>query len=199
MTTAQGPGPLAGITVIDLTRVLAGPYCTMMLAAMGARVIKVERPGTGDDSRAIGPFVNDVSAYFVSLNRGKESIALDLKDDGDRDVFDALLARADVLIENYRPGTMERLGYGCRRWFPSLWLIERSEALALGSVAPIDIRRPSSQLGNQEFAQLADRDACRRLLLERLDPIQSIHRPIVSTARPGGTASFNSRNGGTSE
>ncbi len=106
------PGPLAGITVVDLTRVLAGPYCTMMLCDLGARVIKVERPGTGDDARQIGPFIGDKSAYFVSLNRGKQSIALDLKADEDRTVFEALLERADVLIENFRAGTMERLRYG---------------------------------------------------------------------------------------
>jgi CoA:oxalate CoA-transferase len=105
-------GPLAGITVVDLTRVLAGPYCTMMLSDLGARIIKVERPDTGDDARQIGPFIEGKSAYFVSLNRGKESIALDLNDDADREVFDALLERADVLIENFRAGTMEKLGYG---------------------------------------------------------------------------------------
>jgi CoA:oxalate CoA-transferase len=105
-------GPLGGITILDLTRVLAGPYCTMVLADLGARVIKVEQPGTGDDSRAYGPFVDGGSAYFASLNRGKESIALDLKADGDRVIFEQLLARADVLVENYRPGTMEKLGYG---------------------------------------------------------------------------------------
>jgi len=109
-------GPLAGTTVLDLTRVLAGPYCTMVLADLGARIIKVERPGTGDDARAIGPFVEvrgeRESAYFLSLNRGKQSIALDLKDEADRGIFERLTARADVLIENFRPGTMEKLGYG---------------------------------------------------------------------------------------
>ncbi|MFP6622733.1 MAG: CoA transferase [Myxococcota bacterium] len=109
-------GPLAGVTVLDLTRVLAGPYCTMVLYDLGARIIKVERPETGDDARAIGPFIESggerESAYFLSLNRGKQSIALDLKDDADRAVFEQLLARADVLVENFRPGTMEKLGYG---------------------------------------------------------------------------------------
>ncbi len=104
-------GPLSGVTIIDMTRVLAGPYCTMILSDLGARVIKVEPPG-GDDSRAYGPFVNGQSAYFMSLNRGKESIALDLKSDGDRAIFEALLGRADVLVENFRPGTMDKLGYG---------------------------------------------------------------------------------------
>ncbi len=105
-------GPLSGITVADLTRVLAGPYCTMVLADLGARVIKVEVPESGDDARHIGPFVKGKSAYFMSLNRDKESIALNLKDEGDRATFDRLLERADVVVENFRPGTMERLGLG---------------------------------------------------------------------------------------
>ena len=105
-------GPLSGITILDLTRVLAGPYCTLVLADLGARVIKVEAPGRGDDSRAYGPFVNGRSAYFMAMNRGKESIALDLKAAADRAVFERLLDRADVLVENFRGGTMERLGYG---------------------------------------------------------------------------------------
>ena len=105
-------GPLADVTVLDLTRVLAGPYCTMVLADLGARVIKVERPGGGDDARAIGPFVKGQSAYFMSLNRGKESISLDLRDPADREIFEKLLPRADVLVENYRAGVMEKLGYG---------------------------------------------------------------------------------------
>ena len=116
-------GPLSGITVIDLTRVLAGPYCTMILSDLGARVIKVETPGRGDDAREYGPFVNGKSAYFISVNRGKESIALDLKDTRERGVFEALLAGADVVVENFRPGTMEKLGYGwddLRNRYPAL-------------------------------------------------------------------------------
>ncbi|MBV7255717.1 CoA transferase [Pacificimonas sp. WHA3] len=105
-------GPLSDLLIIDLSRVLAGPYCTMVLSDLGARVIKVERPGIGDDARHIGPFKDGKSAYFTSINRGKQSIALDLKAPGDRAIFEALLETADVLVENYRPGTMEKLGYG---------------------------------------------------------------------------------------
>ncbi len=103
--------PLEGIVVVDLTRILAGPYATLVLANLGARIIKVERPGTGDDARSIGPFVGGKSLYFSALNCDKESIALDLRADADRATFEALLARADVLVENFRPGCMERLGY----------------------------------------------------------------------------------------
>ena len=103
--------PLSGLTVLDFTRVLSGPYCTMLLADMGARVIKLEQPGRGDDTRAWGPpFVNGESAYFLSINRNKESLTLDLKSAAARPVLDSLLERADVLVENFRPGTMERLG-----------------------------------------------------------------------------------------
>lgn len=104
--------PLSGVTILDLTHVLAGPYCSMTLADLGARVIKLERPGTGDDTRSFPPFVAEESAYFAALNAGKASIALDLKTDDDRAIFERLLARADVILENYRPGVMERLGYG---------------------------------------------------------------------------------------
>ena len=106
------PGPLSGITIVDLSRILAGPYCTFLMAELGARVIKVEPPGKGDDAREYGPFKNGVSTYFSSINRGKESIALDLKAEGDRRIFERLLERADVIVENFRPGTMEKLGYG---------------------------------------------------------------------------------------
>ena len=113
LSTGHSTPPLDGLTVVDLTRVLSGPYCTMLLADMGARVIKVEQPGRGDDTRAWGPpFVDGESAYFLSINRNKESLTLDLKQDGARRVIEALLDRADVLVENFRPGTMERLGLG---------------------------------------------------------------------------------------
>ncbi len=106
-------GPLTGITVLDLTRVLSGPYCTMVLADMGARVIKVEHPGKGDDTRHWGPpFVAAESAYFLSINRNKESVTLDFKHPQGREVLDRLLARADVLVENFKPGTMDRAGFG---------------------------------------------------------------------------------------
>ncbi len=104
--------PLSGVTVLDLTHVLAGPYCSHTLQDLGARVIKVERPGTGDDTRGFPPFANGESAYFAALNAGKQSIALNLKAPTDRGILDRLLARADVVLENYRPGVMERLGYG---------------------------------------------------------------------------------------
>jgi CoA:oxalate CoA-transferase len=105
-------GPLSGFTIIDLSRILAGPYCTLLLAELGARVIKVEPPPGGDDARQYGPFKNGKSTYFASVNRGKESIALDLKSPAGRDIFDRLLDKGDALVENFRPGTMEKLGYG---------------------------------------------------------------------------------------
>ncbi len=121
--STQHRGPLSGVTVIDLSRILAGPYCTFLMAEMGARVIKVEPPKGGDDARAYGPFVNGKSTYFASVNRGKESIALDLKSDADRATFEKLLAKADVVVENFRPGTMEKLGFGwdtLHKKFPKL-------------------------------------------------------------------------------
>ena len=106
-------GPLTGLTVIDLTRVLSGPYCTMMLADMGARVIKIEQPGKGDDTRGWGPpFQSGESSYFMSINRNKESLTLNLKHPDARGVLEGLLEKADVLVENFRPGTMERMGLG---------------------------------------------------------------------------------------
>src|SRR5215208_4083995 len=104
-------GPLAGLTVLDLTRVLSGPYCTMLLADMGARVIKIEQPGRGDETRAWGPpFVSGESAYFLSINRNKESVTLDFKNPEGRAILDRLIAKSDVVVENFRPGTLARIG-----------------------------------------------------------------------------------------
>ena len=112
ITVQNMDGPLKNLLVLDLTRVLVGPYCTMMLSDLGARVIKVEAPEVGDDSRKFGPFIEDYSAYFMSLNRGKESIALNLKNEDDKKIFDKILAKADILVENFKPGTLEKWGYG---------------------------------------------------------------------------------------
>jgi crotonobetainyl-CoA:carnitine CoA-transferase CaiB-like acyl-CoA transferase len=111
-------GPLDGVLVVDLTRALAGPHAAMMLGDLGARVIKVENPGSGDDTRGWGPpFLQSEggqreSTYFLSTNKNKESITLDLKDEADKAVLSELLRRADVLMENFRPGTLARLGFG---------------------------------------------------------------------------------------
>lgn len=104
------PGPLDGIKVLDLTRVLAGPYATMLLGDLGAEVIKIEQPDTGDESRNFGPFKNGFSLYFMSVNRGKRSVTLNLKTERGQAIFKQLLAHTDVLVENFRPGTMEKLG-----------------------------------------------------------------------------------------
>ena len=133
-------GPLNGIVVIDLTRVLAGPYCTMVLADMGARVIKVEMPPNGDSARQVGPFVNGVSGYFASVNRGKESVSLDLKSAEDRVFFDALLARADVLVENYRPGVMQKLGYGWEAVHARFPRLIYASASGFGQTGPYSAR-----------------------------------------------------------
>ena len=107
--------PLGDITVLDFTRAVAGPFCTMMLGDLGARIIKVEEPERGDETRAWGPpFVGDSAAYFLSMNRNKESVALDLKSEADLRLAKSIAARADVVVENFRPGVMERLGLGYR-------------------------------------------------------------------------------------
>jgi len=103
--------PLQNTTVVDLTRILSGPYCTMLLADLGARVIKIEQPGKGDDTRGWGPpFVGEESAYFLSINRNKESVTLDFKRPEGRALLDRLIATADVVIENFKPGTLARIG-----------------------------------------------------------------------------------------
>lgn len=105
-------GALSGITVIDLTRVLAGPYCSMFLADMGANVIKVEVPNKGDDTRAYVPSYSGESAYFVNLNRNKRSITLNLKSEKGKTILKEMVKKADILLENFRPGTMEKLNLG---------------------------------------------------------------------------------------
>ncbi len=103
---------LADILVLDLTRVLAGPYCTMMLADYGAEVIKIEVPGKGDDTRAFGPLKNGASMYYANVNRGKKGVTLNLKEDKGKKIFLDMVKRADVVVENYRPGVMDKLGLG---------------------------------------------------------------------------------------
>lgn len=112
----DGRLPLSGVRVLDLTRVLAGPYCTMILADLGAEVVKIERPATGDDSRQFGPFLpSGMSAYFGGINRGKKSVVLDLHVPADVDTLLQLANCADVLVENFRPGTMEGFGLSSDR------------------------------------------------------------------------------------
>jgi len=108
-------GPLTGVRVLDLTRVLAGPYTTMLLADLGAEVVKVEEPGVGDEARRVGPFLDGVSAYFVSINRGKKGLTLNLKVEAGCRLFLDLVRQADILVENYRPGVMGRLGLDYER------------------------------------------------------------------------------------
>src|SRR2546423_4270817 len=129
-------GPLSGITIVDLSRILAGPYCTLLLAEVGARVIKVEVPKTGDDARQYGPFKGGKSTYFASVNRGKESIALDLKAPGDREIFERLLDKADAVVENFRPGTMEKLGYGWEALHPRYPRLVYAAASGFGHTGP---------------------------------------------------------------
>ncbi len=112
-TAGAAEGPLAGIRVLDLSRVLAGPYCTMVLGDLGAEVIKVERPGSGDDTRAWGPpWAGTESAYYLSTNRNKKSITLDLKEPQAQEIIRELASKSDVVVENFRPGSLERMGIG---------------------------------------------------------------------------------------
>jgi formyl-CoA transferase/CoA:oxalate CoA-transferase len=142
-------GALDGITVVDLSRVLAGPYCTMTLGDLGARIIKIEEPGKGDDTRTWGPpFWGGISCYYLSVNRNKESVTLDLKAPAAKEVLWKLIERADVLVENFRPGTLERLGFSydeCAR---------RNPRLIYASVSGYGITGPeSSRAGYDLIAQ----------------------------------------------
>jgi CoA:oxalate CoA-transferase len=140
--SAARTGPLSGVTVVDVSRILAGPYATLMMAELGARVIKVEAPETGDDARHYGPFINGKSAYFQSVNRGKESIALNLKQDADRAIFEQLLETADAVVENFRPGTMEKLGYGWEDLHAKYPRLIYTSASGFGHSGP-DMKRPA--------------------------------------------------------
>ena len=149
-------GPLSDVLVVDLSRALAGPHATMMLADQGARVIKVEAPGRGDDTRGWGPpFVGEEgrreSTYFLSANRNKESITLDLKDAADRDVLLALVDRADVLVENFRTGVLERLGLGIDL------LMERNPRLVVLSITGFGHDGPEG--GRAGYDQIAQGEA----------------------------------------
>jgi crotonobetainyl-CoA:carnitine CoA-transferase CaiB-like acyl-CoA transferase len=108
----EWPGPLAGITVIDLTRVLAGPFATQSLGDLGAEVLKIEPPESGDETRHFPPFVDGESHYFLGINRNKKSLVVDLQQEAGKEILRRLVAKADVLVENYRPGVMDRLGLG---------------------------------------------------------------------------------------
>jgi crotonobetainyl-CoA:carnitine CoA-transferase CaiB-like acyl-CoA transferase len=145
-------GPLNGVLVVDLSRALAGPHATMMLGDLGARVIKVEAPGRGDDTRGWGPpFAGDESTYFLSANRNKESITLDLKDDADRDVVLRLIERADVLVENFRTGVLDRLGLGLEL------LRERNPRLVVLSITGFGHDGPEG--GRAGYDQIAQGEA----------------------------------------
>jgi crotonobetainyl-CoA:carnitine CoA-transferase CaiB-like acyl-CoA transferase len=134
------PGPLDGIRVLDLTRVVAGPYCTMFLGDLGAEIVKVEQPGVGDDTRGWGPpFVGGESAYYLCINRNKKSLALNLKSERGLELMHRLVKVADVVIENFRPGTMERLGIGEKK------LRELNPRLIYASVTGFGADGPLSQ------------------------------------------------------
>ena len=111
-TNAITPGALNGIRVLDLTRILAGPYSSMILSDMGAEVIKIEQPVKGDDARHMGPFQNGESIYYITNNRNKKGVTLNLKDPKGKEIFKEMVKKADIVMENYRPGTMEKLGLG---------------------------------------------------------------------------------------
>ncbi len=136
---AGNRAPLAGVRVVDLTRVMTGPYCTMMLGDLGADVVKIELPGKGDDTRAWGPpFIEGEASYYLAINRNKRSIALDLKSEGGQEALWRLLERADVLVENFSPGTMGRLGFGWEA------VHARNPRLVFASISGFGQRGPGS-------------------------------------------------------
>ena len=132
-------GPLEGVIVLDLTRAVSGPYCTMMLNNLGATIIKIEKPGSGDDTRGLGPFHEGISTYNAVFNHDKKCIGLDMKAPEDRKIFEGLLKRSDVLVENFRPGVMERLGYGWEK------LHEQYPKLIYAAISGYGLNGPISQ------------------------------------------------------
>ncbi|APZ54843.1 CaiB/BaiF CoA transferase family protein [Salipiger abyssi] len=134
--------PLAGVTIVDFSRILSGPYATMILADLGAVVIKVERPGRGDGARALPPLKDGKSGFFAAINRGKRSIALDLEAEADRSLLDRLLDRADVLVENFRPGVMARHGLDWEALRPRLPRLIYASVSGYGQTGP-DAKRPA--------------------------------------------------------
>jgi crotonobetainyl-CoA:carnitine CoA-transferase CaiB-like acyl-CoA transferase len=142
------PPPLAGLRVVDLSRVLAGPYCTMLLADLGADVVKVELPGVGDETRRWGPpFAADgESAYYLSVNRNKRSLTVNLRESAGRDVLHRLLARADVLVENFRPGALDEMGLGYAA------LHDRYPRLIYGTISAFGSRGPRREQPGYDFA-----------------------------------------------
>ena len=140
---------LAGVRVIDLTSHIAGPYCTMILADLGADVIKVERPGIGDETRGMPPFVNGEGAPFMQVNRNKRSIVLDLKSPAGKEACLKLIDTADVVVENYRPGTAERLGFGYKA------LKERNPRLVYCSISGFGQTGPYKDRGGFDLVAQA--------------------------------------------
>src|SRR5688572_1465110 len=116
MSAEKRKGPLSGVTVLDITRVVAGPYCTMMFADLGATVIKIENPKDPDYTRTFPPMVKvdgeETSAFFAQFNRNKQGVSLDLRSERGKQIFRALVRKADVVVENFRPGVMDKLGVG---------------------------------------------------------------------------------------
>lgn len=133
-------GPLKGIKVLDFSQVLSAPFCGMMLADMGAEVIKVERPGAGDISREYGPYINDISLYFCQYNRGKKGIAIDMRSEEGKKVVMDLVAQVDVVVENFKAGTLEKLGIGYEK------MLEVNPNLIYGSISGFGTYGPLSHL-----------------------------------------------------
>jgi crotonobetainyl-CoA:carnitine CoA-transferase CaiB-like acyl-CoA transferase len=144
-------GALHGIKIIDLSRVLAGPFCTMILGDLGAEVIKIENTGNGDDTRGWGPpFVGGESAYFLCANRNKESLTLNLKSQMGKDVLKKLVSHADIVVQNFKPGTLERMGLGYEV------LQEVKEDIILASISGFGQNGPASHLPGYDYMILYD-------------------------------------------